>query len=263
MQINILGYGVMAKQIASLLYLGGFDINIWHYKDLDKKDLNRQIKLLKRMLPIDKTQEATLTFHSDLKSLPEAITIESVIENLKVKKKLYSFFEKSNNLYFINSSSFAPIEIGQNINALHFFNPINIKLLELYTVSTTVEQKISPIISYLNELEFSIVKVNNNRGYIGNYIFFNEISFALKLIEKYAYTIEQIDQVYDKIYEGRNLTGVIDLIGVDVVYEIIKNLKEEEEAIYLPNVLRVALDKNILGKKNKTSIRTLLSKENK
>ena len=126
-----------------------------------------------------------------------------------------------------------------------------------------MEQKISPIISYLNELEFSIVKVNNNRGYIGNYIFFNEISFALKLIEKYAYTIEQIDQVYDKIYEGRNLTGVIDLIGVDVVYEIIKNLKEEEEAIYLPNVLRVALDKNILGKKNKTSIRTLLSKENK
>ena len=40
-------------------------------------------------------------------------------------------------------------------------------------------------------------------------------------MEKYAYTIEQIDQVYDILYEGRNLTIVIDLIGVDVVYEII------------------------------------------
>tara|TARA_B100001250_G_C19704828_1_gene746465 strand:- start:979 stop:1089 length:111 start_codon:yes stop_codon:yes gene_type:complete len=32
MQINILGYGLMAKQIASLLYLGGFHINIWNLK---------------------------------------------------------------------------------------------------------------------------------------------------------------------------------------------------------------------------------------
>lgn len=256
MKVNILGYGLMGKQIAALLYLGGFDICIWNYKVVNEKDMLRQIKLLKRSFSTEK--EGSLTFYTDLNDLPDAITIESVVENLEIKRELYKHFENSKSLYFTNSSSFSPSEISEKVNGFHFFNPINLKLLEMYLSNTTSISKFESILNYLQQIEFEIVEVNSNRGYIGNYILFNEIASALKLIEKFNYSYEQVDLVYNKLYDGRNLFMIIDLIGIDVVYQILKNLKDDDESIYLPKCLSIALDKNILGRKNKTSLKEVL-----
>lgn len=261
MQVNILGYGLMAKQIASLLYLGGFHINLWHYKNLNENEIYKQINFLKRSFPKDKIKDGKLMFYNDLKSLPIAVTIESVVENLEIKKNIYSILNQSKNLIFTNTSSYSPNEIGRNMNALHFFNPITFKVVELYLNSEEIEKKIYPIISFLEELDFSIIKVNNNRGYIGNCILFNGIAFTLKLVEKFNYSLNQVEKIYSKLYDGRDIINIIDVIGIDVVYKILKNLKEVDETIYLPNVLKVALENNILGKKNKTSLRTLFIKE--
>ena len=40
--------------------------------------------------------------------------------------------------------------------------------------------------------------------------------------------------------------------------KILKNLNEKNNQFYIPEILQTALDKNILGKKNKTSIKSLL-----
>ncbi len=257
MTINILGYGLMGKQIAALLYLGGFNIHIWNHKHANEKDVLRQIKLLKRIFNTE--VEGKITFHTDFDDLPDAITIESVIENLDVKRELYKNFKKSKMLYFTNSSSFSPSEIGENVNGFHFFNPISLKLLEMHLRDTEMIEDIKPVLEYLEIIGFDIINVNSNRGYIGNYILFNEISSALKLIEKFNYTYEHVNMVYKKLYDGRNLFTIIDLIGIDVVYQILKNLKEEDASIYIPRCLANALDKNILGRKNKTSIKEVLS----
>ncbi len=257
MNINILGYGLMGKQIASLFYLGGFDIHIWNHSVIEENDIQKQIKLLKRILEVFK--EGSLHFHTDINELPDSITIESVIEDLRVKKELFSYFSNNVSPYFTNSSSFSPTEIDRNVNGFHFFNPINLKLLELYFVNDSIQSSIFPIINYLKELQFEIVFTKNNRGYIGNYILFHEISSAMKLIEKYDYQIEQVNAIYKKLYDGRNIFQIIDVIGIDVVHKILCNLKEEDESIYLPQCLSLALKRNILGKKNKTSIKEVLA----
>lgn len=253
MQINILGYGLMGKQISALLCLGGFNINIWNHSMVNEADLARHIKLLKRSIT-NNIQEGKITFYKNIEDLPDATTIESVVEDLSIKQKLYKIFEKNKHSYFTNSSSFSPEEIGKNVNSIHFFNPINLKLIELFFHNENQKLEVYPILSYLEKLDFEIVEVNSNRGYIGNYILFHEISSALKLIEKFEYSYKDVNLVYRKLYGGRNIFSIIDVVGIDVVYKILKNLKEIDETIYLPYSLHNALQAGAYGKKNKTSI---------
>lgn len=253
MIINILGYGLMGKQIAALFYLGGFEVNIWNYREVVDTEFLRQLKLLKRSFSSN-AEEGKVNFYTEINKLPDAITIESVIEDLDIKRSIYNSLQKNQSSYFTNSSSFSPEEIGNNVNAIHFFNPINLKLVEFFFHSSDDRDKINQILNYLNELEFEIVEVKQNRGYIGNYILFHEISSGLKLIEKYHYSYKDINKIYQKLYDGRNIFTIIDLIGIDTVHKILKNLQEIDTTIYLPICLGKALKAGALGRKNKTSI---------
>ena len=50
-----------------------------------------------------------------------------------------------------------------------------------------------------------------------------------------------------------------DLIGVDVVRRIMKNLADKDASFYLADCLEQAVKCNLLGKKNRTSIRQLFN----
>lgn len=256
MQVNILGYGLMAKQIAALLYLGGFKISIWNRSKIDLGEVDRQIRLLKRT--IDTTTTGEIISVDKLDDLEDYLTIESVVEDIDVKKGLYDKLKnRITKGYFTNSSSYSPNEIGNNVNGLHFYNPIMLKFVEHYD-SKSEPGAVESILSYLRSLEFEIVPVYNNRGYIGNYILFHEISSALKLIEKLNYSVDSVNAFYKKLYDGRDIFTIVDIIGIDVVRAILVNLKAQDDNLYLPECLRNAMNKNVLGKKNKTSIKQVL-----
>jgi len=114
MKVNVLGFGLMAKQISALLSLGGFSVFIWNHQKAEIADLKRQIKIIKRATGLDGSGEVTLV--EKLEDLEDNLTIESVIEDLDVKKSL---FEKTrnniSNAYCTNSSSLAPgrVHVGQ------------------------------------------------------------------------------------------------------------------------------------------------------
>lgn len=257
MKINILGYGIMGKQIAALLHLGGFNIDIWNNIPMDKGDLTKQVKLLGKSLK--KAGSGQLNYVYDLKELSNAVTIEAVIEDLAVKKSLFQeLAPRLTSPYFTNTSSYTPSEIGPGVHGLHFFNPITIRLVELFVQTPDILPQIQPIIDYLSKNGFSVVEVPAHRGYIGNYLLFREIASFLKLVEQSGSPLENILKVYTTLHEQRNIISIIDLIGIDVAYKILVNLKKEDDSIYLPQCLKIALDKNILGRKNRTSLRQVL-----
>ncbi|MBI5542237.1 MAG: hypothetical protein HY951_19425 [Bacteroidia bacterium] len=259
MEINILGFGLMGKQIASLFFLGGHNVVIWNHQEIDLNEAYRQIKLLKKVFNCSK--EGQITVISSLDKLADNLTIEAVIEDLNIKKQIYDTLKtKITKGYFTNSSSYAPKEIGETVNGLHFFNPITLKLVELCLSDYKITNEAELILDFLHAISFEIVKVGNNRGYIGNYILFNEIASTLKLIEIFGYDYESINVIDNKLYNGRNVFRVIDIIGIDVVYQILLNLNEKDPTFYLPKCLVKALANNILGKKNNTSIEDVLRK---
>lgn len=254
MKINILGCGVMGRQIASLFFIGGYDVAVWDERRIGVEELNNGVRLARKQFT--KCIDGSISVVSSFKELDDNLTIESVKEDLSIKRYVHEALKgKMSKGYFSNTSSFSPNEIGEGVCGLHFFNPINIKLVEVHLSDNfVVSQEYNSMISYLNSHQFSIIKVNANRGYLGNYILFNEISTVFKLIEKYGYSSKKICTVYKTLYNGRDLFQIIDLIGIDVIFHVLRNLAEVDSFIYVPQILSVALKQNILGKKNKTSI---------
>jgi 3-hydroxybutyryl-CoA dehydrogenase len=254
MNINVLGYGVMAQQIAALLVNLGHSVTIWNHKPIDLSKVNRQIKLQKRMLDFEDSVEGNLNVISKLSDLENFMTIESVSEDLVLKNKIYQELSQKLTMgYYTNSSSYSPSEIGDNVGGLHFFNPISkMKLIE-YCPSTHNEKQLLSLFKQLESIDFSVAEVKNSRGYIANFIMFNDISNVFKLIELYNYEVGEVKKVYSTLY-ARNFFNTIDIIGTDVTYKIISNLKEKDPDIYLPKILKKAMEAKILGKKNKTSI---------
>jgi 3-hydroxyacyl-CoA dehydrogenase len=257
-KVNVLGSGVMGSQIASLLYLMGYNVFIWNHKQIDKDFIYSRIRQTKRLLSSDFTLEGSISFVISIRDIENNITIETVKEDLTLKKTIYK--ETKNiitNPYFTNSSSIKPSEIGENVNGLHFFNPLSqIKVIE-YILKSDMTEELELLFINLKEIGFDMVNVNDNVGYIANFILFNEISSVFKLIEVYKYKLEEIQEIYIKVFK-KDILKIIDLVGLDTTYSILKNLKAEDESIYLPRLLDIAIEKNILGKKNNTTILTLL-----
>ena len=174
------------------------------------------------------------------------------------KKKKYQIFKNAKYGFFSNSSSLVHTEIGSEVNCLHFFNPINLKILEISLYNVTDNLVYINLLEKLQKIEFKLFKVNNNRGYLGNSIVFYQISNFFYLHEKLLYKYDDIIRMSNELNLQLNPINLIDLIGVDTCLKILKNLNEKNNQFYIPKILQKALEQNILGKKNKTSIKLLL-----
>ena len=73
-------------------------------------------------------------------------------------------------------------------------------------------------------------------------------------MKKFNYSVDSVNSFYSKFYDGRDIFTIVDLIGVDVVRAILTNLKEVDNAIYVPECLSLAISRDILGKKIKITI---------
>lgn len=257
--INILGFGTMGKQIASLFYLAGYQVYIWNRNPIDLSKLEFEIKKNKRVF--QDWKEGHIIHTPQLDQLSDHITIESIAEDVITKKDLYeSLKHHIKKPYFTNTSSLQPSEIGLDVYGLHFFNPISqIRLIELYLKPEVQLQTLLPDFhEFCAKNQFEIIQVKDNRGYLGNLLLFQEIANIFKAIETYHYSYTQINMMYRFLYPQRDIFKIIDLIGIDLVEKILKNLNAQDPTIYFPKKLTEALEKNILGKKNHTSITQLL-----
>ena len=131
------------------------------------------------------------------------------------------------------------------------------------TKEHTSSKEVAALIGLFNKIGFDVVNVKNNRAYIANYILFEEISTAIKLIEKYNYSMSAILGVYKHLYGGRNIFDIVDLVGIDITYNILNNLNESDESVYVPKLLKEALSNGYLGKKNKKTFKSFLEYKEK
>jgi 3-hydroxyacyl-CoA dehydrogenase len=261
--INVLGCGVMGRQISALLTCLNYDVHIFDrsINEKKKKLLGLSQKILARKFNL-KCDFSDVKFINNIEDIQSGLVYETVAENLDVKRGLIEKldFEIEKGKLLTNSSSFLPSEIHPNAVGFHFFNPIHvIKLVEFSTQFSENNEELDLLISGLEEkLKFDVVKVKENRGYIGNYILFHEISNALKLIDVYGYSLKDIEKVSSFIGKTYSVFEVIDLVGVDVTKFIIENLKQENDSIYISPSLENAISAGVLGKKNKTSFRKFI-----
>ncbi|EKD6389983.1 hypothetical protein OSN96_001559 [Campylobacter coli] len=229
-EINIIDFGLMGKQISALFYLLGYEIGVYNKSKLNIYEFEKQIKLLQRKIDFSNFNAGKINIYQHIEDLKNSLTIESLNEDLNLKKEIMQIL-RDNNIVFFESMD------DLNCDFIHFFNTIYIKLIELCGSNL---ERFTPL-KDLKKLGFHIICSKGDRGALANLLLFNEISSFFKIIEKYDYNFKECQTVYDLLYEKRNLLNIIDTIGIELCNKICKNLKEDDENFYHPKIFKKAL----------------------
>ena len=255
MRVNVIGTGFMGKQITSLLSIIGFDILVWEKNDNNLKDeLKTQIKKIERILKVK--SKGSISVVNQLGKLENNFTIETVTENLEIKKSIFKSLSFKDNL-FSNTSSIKLSSLGDNINGFHFMNPVTVKVIELCKVKNFSEEKLNVIINELKKISYQFFNVTDTPGYIINKILFKDISFFFYLIEVEKINILDLQKIYLSDLKKFDPVKIINLIGVDTCLQILINLNRHDSEYYVPNSLKKSINLRILGNKNKTHFKIL------
>jgi 3-hydroxyacyl-CoA dehydrogenase len=262
MKINILGAGVMGKQLVALLQLFGHDVILWSRRapKIVEPEIDRQRRILHRKLDVAGTLGG-LNVVDRLNALESALTIEVLSEDLDVKRAVIGdlSFDPSIHGLLTNTSSIQPLHIHPAARGLHFFNPVfAVKMVELAGTRDALQPLQRELIGSLEQNGFDVIETQDNPGYVANYVLFREIGSVLRLIDAHGYPPEVIERVLK--YLGRSTTAldIIDLVGVDVCHKILLNLVRVDSTFYLSPTLGEAVQAGVLGNKNGTSFRGFL-----
>ena len=220
----------MGMQISSLLIIMGYQVNIFTKNfSLREKKFIISNKIFEKFFKIK--QSGSFKIYENIRDLPKNHTIETLLEDLTIKKHVLSKLDyKFDDIFlFTNTSSYSPKEINNNAYGLHFFNPIHqIKVVETTCSQNLAEGSAKFFFDDLKKLNFKIFKVKNNRGYVFNFLYFKRIALCYELMRKYGYKSNEIIEILDAFKTNNNFNEIINLVGKETTKKILKNLSENQ-----------------------------------
>lgn len=254
-KINIIGCGSMGSQIACLFNIMGYEVSVWNRKLINLDKLEKQKKILNRILKFE-DKKGKFQIIKDINNLKNSITIECISEDKELKKqKFLEIANLVNKEIFTNTSSIKTNEIEKNLNLLHFFNPISMKIIE-HTKFNILSEEAKNLFEDLKKNNFNLIEVSNYTGYAFNKLLFNQISNFFFLIEKENLKKNQALIILKHLNRDFDILNVIDIIGTDICKKILENLNNEY-GTYVPRIFELCETKHVLGKKNKTTVKNI------
>lgn len=250
MNVNIIGSGYMGKQIASLFKIIGFNVIIWHNSESDTLVKNLDSETLKLEKIFNIKSSGSIKIEKDLRKFDSNFTIETVKENVEIKKKIISSLNYSENIYS-NTSSLKLSEIGKFVNGFHFMNPISVKYIEICKKKNYSDQLLNDVINKLKNLSYQIINVADTPGFLINKIIFKDISYFFYLIEKEKFKIQDVTMIFKDDIKKTDPIKLVNMIGVDTSLYILENLKKYDDTYYVPESLKQAVSNGALGYKNR------------
>jgi len=247
-KVVVLGAGTMGMGIAGVCANAGCEVLLL---DLDKSacDTAKEKLVAGRSPVITDTSNldriSTGSFDNDLEKIKDYDWIcEVVVENVDIKRSLLAKVESArsdNSIISTNTSGIPlrdiyramPDRLQQDIAVTHFFNPVHImKLVELVPGEHTRPDVITTLADFLgNKLNKGVVYAKDTVNFIGNRIgcmwMLSGLHVAENAMRENGLTIETIDALMaDPIgLPATGLYGLVDLIGLDVMYNVGKNLE--------------------------------------
>ena len=232
-------------------------------------------KVLKRI--------STGNFEDNMKDIASCDwTIEVVIENLDIKKKVYDQveqFRKPGTLITSNTSGI-PIHLMSegrsddfktNFCGTHFFNPPRyLRLLEIIPTPDTHPEVVDFLMHYGDKfLGKTTVLCKDTPAFIANRVGVYSIMSLLHLIEKMGLTVEEVDK-YTGPALGRPKSATFrttDVVGLDTMINVanglFKNLPEDKahELFQLPDYVKKMQENKWLGDKTKQGFYKKIKKD--
>ncbi|GIU84476.1 MAG: hypothetical protein KatS3mg008_1251 [Acidimicrobiales bacterium] len=245
--VGIVGSGIMGSGIAEVAAKSGFSV-VLRSRRLQtaeemlrgiEKSLARQVE--KGRLEADAKDEALarVTVTEDLKDLASCdLVIESVVEDLAVKKELFGELDDicgESTILATNTSTLPVVELAvstkrpDRVCGIHFFNPAPLmKLVEIVRPLTAAEETISTAKAFAESCGKQPVEVQDRAGFVVNALLFPYLNNAVRMLEAGTATREDIDTAMKL---GCNFPmgpfELLDLVGIDTSVAILDALYEE------------------------------------
>jgi len=240
MNVGIIGSGTMGSGIAQVAATSGCKVKLYDTSQaaLDKAKASLE-KILVRLIEknrIDAEEknriQSNIIYVSSLKDLADSnLTIEAIVENIDIKKKVFSELESyvaDHCIIASNTSSLSIASIAASLKnpkrcvGIHFFNPAPLmKLVEVIPAIQTSYETLEKAIDTIASWKKTVAVAKDTPGFIVNRVarpFYGE---ALRIYEEGLADFATIDDAMKSI--GKFRMGpfeLMDFIGNDVNYTV-------------------------------------------
>lgn len=242
--VAIIGSGTMGNGIAHVFALSGFSVLLVDIREeylqnalkTIQKNLERQVK--KEIITEESARQALgrIATSISLEDCKESeVVIEAVVEDLKIKKDVFSRLDrisKEEAIFATNTSSLSITTLAASTNrpqqfiGMHFMNPVPVmKLVEIIRGLTTSDETCRTIIDLAKQLGKVPVEVNDFPGFISNRLLMPMLNEAMFCLMEGVAEKESIDTVMKLgMAHPMGPLELADFIGLDVCLAIMEVL---------------------------------------
>ena len=246
-EVGVVGSGIMGAGLAEVAARAGHEVVV-RSRTMDGANgvitkiaagLDRQIE--KGRLTADERNEIVgrIRVTDHLGQLANCdLVIESVVEDLEIKKALFAELEqivKPSGILATNTSTLPVVELAMAtqrpdlVCGIHFFNPAAVmKLVEIIRPVTASTDTIERVRAFAERCGKDAVLVEDRAGFIVNALLFPYLNNAIRLSENGTASMEAIDTA---MQGGCGFPmgpfALLDLVGLDTSLAILDALYEE------------------------------------
>ena len=257
-KVGVVGCGLMGSDITQICAQSGYQVVVLEIND---ELLNKGLTLISSFLTRNvkkgrvsqSEKEATLarikgtTNTKDFSNCD--LVIEAVIENLDLKKKIFTELDKvcpKHTILATNTSCLSIIDMAQETSrpekvlGMHFFNPVPLmKLLEVVRTLATSEETLALGKEFGKSIGKTVIIAPDTPGFIVNRLLMPFMNGAFRMLEAGLATREDIDTAV-KLGLGHPIgpLALADLVGMDTSLFIADAIYEElKDPLYAPPVI--------------------------
>lgn len=246
-KVGILGSGIMGSGLAEVAAKAGFDVVVRSRSQAAADAMVASIdkgftKAIERGKATEEDRAAVLgriTATDHLGAVADCdLVIESVVEDLAVKKALFTELEqivKPSGILATNTSTLPVVEMAMvtqrptQVVGIHFFNPAPMmKLVEVIRPITASDETVATAMAFATACGKDAVEVKDRAGFIVNALLFPYLNNAVRMWEQGTASLESIDTA---MKGGCNFPmgpfALLDLVGLDTSVAILDALYAE------------------------------------
>jgi 3-hydroxybutyryl-CoA dehydrogenase len=270
-KVGVIGCGSMGAGIAQISAQSGLNVIVREInEDLLSKGLASINKMLSKGVEKEKISQkdmdealARIKGTTAMEDFAECdLVIEAVVEDLDLKKKVFTKLEKicpQHTILGTNTSCLSIIDIAtvtsrpEKVLGIHFFYPVALMaLLEIVRTISTSDETVEAAKAFADRVGKSAVIAQDTPGYIVNRLFIPYMLDAIRLYEAGVASREDIDMgvKLGLNYPMGPLT-LADFTGVDIVYFVASAMYEQtkDPALIPPTLLQKMVAAGWLGRK--------------
>jgi len=240
MKVAVIGSGTMGSGIAQVAATSGCQVKLFDLNNeaLIKSKISLE-KVLNRLIEKEKIDSVeknriqnNISYVNTLTDLSDSdLVIEAIVENLEVKRKVFSELEtlvSENTILASNTSSLSITSIAascqkpERVIGIHFFNPAPLmQLVEVVPAIQTSEEVLNKTVQTICDWKKVVAVAKDTPGFIVNRVARPFYSESLRILEEGLADMATIDWSLKEI--GGFKMGpfeLMDFIGHDVNYVV-------------------------------------------